>query len=116
MRRHKAKRFRKCYIAMRVTAVPYDDDGDEVEDYDPCNSGHTFDTVVPRTVVNMSRDIDVPSIKRNTKREGPFGKAGSLIVASNDLDTDSEHEQEDDPDGAVVENLEVTLAEEAQWL
>lgn len=54
--------FRKCDIALKVTSIPCDDEGNPVWQYQPREKHHPFDTALPQIGDNMfdHEDIDPP--------------------------------------------------------
>ncbi|KAH7407049.1 hypothetical protein DE146DRAFT_608193 [Phaeosphaeria sp. MPI-PUGE-AT-0046c] len=57
--REKHKKYRKCYIAYKCTAVPCRSDGSISSRYVPSKERHPFDTAMPRTGSNMFENIDL---------------------------------------------------------
>jgi hypothetical protein len=56
--RGKAIKFRKCYIALKVTSVPCHSDGTLSLRYTPREKRHPFDLALPQTGENMFEDVN----------------------------------------------------------
>jgi hypothetical protein len=56
--RKKTTKFRKCYIAMKITSVQCHRDGQISSLYVPREERHPFDTAMPRSGENMFEDVD----------------------------------------------------------
>lgn len=100
LKQEKDSKFRKCYIAKKITSVPCDEDGSIVSSYLPATHGHPFDTALPRTGTNMFEDVDITPQRKNLKRQGPLKKPTSVVMSS-----DQEEELSDDVDNTVAEGL-----------
>ncbi|KAF2033975.1 hypothetical protein EK21DRAFT_47038, partial [Setomelanomma holmii] len=55
--RGKSTKYRKCYIALKVTSVPCFSDRRSPLRYHPTEDGHPFDLSLPRTGKNMFEDV-----------------------------------------------------------
>jgi hypothetical protein len=56
--RKKTTKYRKCYIAMKVTSVQCHSDGELSSRYVPREERHPFDTAMPPSGENMFEDVD----------------------------------------------------------
>jgi hypothetical protein len=56
--RGKTTKFRKCYIALKITSIPCHSDGSISSRYTPREERHQFDVALPRSGENMFEDVD----------------------------------------------------------
>ncbi|KAI4649058.1 uncharacterized protein J4E78_008576 [Alternaria triticimaculans] len=68
-KREKQIKFRKCYIALKITSVPCHTDGALRKSYTPRKEHHPFDISIPRVGDNFFEDILVNPVK-NSKAPG----------------------------------------------
>ena len=53
----KEAKFRKCYIALKITSLPCNSDGTVEGQYTPRANHHPFDTTIPRVGDNFFEDV-----------------------------------------------------------
>lgn len=61
--RNKDTKYRKCYIAYKVTSIPWPSDRALRSRYVPRAQHHPFDTAIPQIGDNMFEDIEIFSAK-----------------------------------------------------
>ncbi|KAI4948000.1 hypothetical protein J4E86_008518 [Alternaria arbusti] len=65
IKREKQTKFRKCYIALKITSVPCHTDGTLRKSYTPRKEHHPFDISIPRVGDNFFEDILVNPAKES---------------------------------------------------
>lgn len=102
--------FRKCYIAQKIVAVLCNEDGETVDNYEPCVSAHPFDKAWPPTGDNMFEDVDTTPRKCDESKK-PRGKAAPLRTTRDDSE-----DGVSSADEVSAEEVNETVAEGARWL
>jgi hypothetical protein len=97
--RKKATKFRKCYIAMKITSVQCHSDGEVSSRHVPRKERHPFDTAMPRSGENMFEDVD-PTPKED--EEEAVVMAMKKTVDTIDLDANDWDDSEADDAIAVA--------------
>ncbi|KAI4636864.1 hypothetical protein J4E93_010880 [Alternaria ventricosa] len=64
IKREKQTKFRKCYIALKITSVPCHTDGALRKSYTPRKEHHPFDVSIPRVGDNFFEDILVNPVEK----------------------------------------------------
>jgi hypothetical protein len=99
--RGKATKFRKCYIALKITSVSCHSDGRLSSRYQPTEDRHPFDLSLPRSGDNMFEDVDPePEVKDD--------EAGPIVseIARKRKASVSYAVEEEEEDDEEVENVQ----------
>lgn len=84
----KEARFRKCYIALKITILPCNSDGTVKGRYTPRTNHHPFDTTIPRVGNNFFEDV-LTSPVEELNPTSDSGASASASTFENGTDVDS---------------------------
>ncbi|KAH7389811.1 hypothetical protein BKA66DRAFT_568731 [Pyrenochaeta sp. MPI-SDFR-AT-0127] len=111
--RGKETSYRKCYIALQITSVPCESDGEAPREYVPRKKHHPFDTSTPQIGDIMFEDID-PKLAKEILKERERVVALDASQSSGSRYSDNESQSSDEEDESTDTHLTISDTD-AEW-
>ncbi|CAN9380405.1 unnamed protein product [Alternaria alternata] len=88
----KEAKFRKCYIALKITSLPCNSDGTVEGQYTPRANHHPFDTTIPRVGDNFFEDVLTNPVEElNPTSDSGASASASTFEDGTDVDSSPAH-------------------------